>query len=132
MVKSRQNRKVQSKGLRKDLPSVDQDAIRDVLRSLVSRGLLYVRSAWYIVKENPEEDTWDIFSDTPIDERLKSLSQKERKVYDILFKRAGKKAQARMLMKDTKMTKENLKKLLRNMVAKDLLYVYAAWYCIKE
>lgn len=132
LVESKPNKKVQSKGLRKELPSMDQDTIRNILRSLVAKGLLYVRSAWYIVKEDPSEDTWDIASETPIEERLQSLTPKERKIYEILEKRAGNKAQARMLIKETKMTKENLKKLLRNMVAKDVLFVYAAWYCIKE
>ena len=132
LVESKPNKKVQSKGLRKELPSMDQDTIRNILRSLVAKGLLYVRSAWYIVKEDPSEDTWDIASETPIEERLQSLTPKERKIYEILEKRPGNKAQARMLIKETKMTKENLKKLLRNMVAKDVLFVYAAWYCIKE
>lgn len=132
LVESKPNKKVQSKGLRKELPAMDQDAIRNVLRSLVAKGLLYVRSAWYIVKEDPSEDTWDIASETPIAERLLSLTPKERRIYEILEKRPGNKAQARMLIKETKMTKENLKKLLRNMVAKDVLFVYAAWYCIKE
>lgn len=132
LVESRPNKKVQSKGLRKDLQAMDQDAIRNILRSLVARGLLYVRSAWYIVKEDPAEDTWDIASDTPIEERLQSLNAKEKKIYDILDSRPGHKAQARMLVKETKMTKDNLKKLLRNMVAKDVLFVYAAWYCLKE
>lgn len=132
LVESKPNKKVQSKGLRKELPSMDQDTIRNILRSLVAKGLLYVRSAWYIVKEDPSEDTWDIASETPIEERLESLTPKERRIYEILEKRPGNKAQARMLIKETKMTKENLKKLLRNMVAKDVLFVYAAWYCIKE
>lgn len=132
LVESKPNKKVQSKGLRKELPSLDQDTIRNILRSLVAKGLLYVRSAWYIVKEDPSEDTWDIASETPLEERLQNLTPKERRIYEILEKRPGNKAQARMLVKETKMTKENLKKLLRNMVAKDILYVYAAWYCIKE
>ena len=132
MVESKPNKKVQSKGLRKELPTMDQDSIRNILRSLVAKGLLYVRSAWYIVKEDPSEDTWDIASETPIAERLQSLTPKEKRIYEILEKRPGNKAQARMLIKETKMTKENLKKLLRNMVAKDVLFVYAAWYCIKE
>ncbi len=132
LVESKPNKKVQSKGLRKELPSLDQDTIRNILRSLVAKGLLYVRSAWYIVKEDPSEDTWDIASVTPLEERLQNLTPKEKRIYEILEKRPGNKAQARMLVKETKMTKENLKKLLRNMVAKDILYVYAAWYCIKE
>jgi DNA-binding MarR family transcriptional regulator len=132
LVESKPNKKVQSKGLRKELPSLDQDTIRNVLRSLVAKGLLYVRSAWYIVKEDPSEDTWDIASETPIEERLQNLTPKEKRIYEILENRPGYKAQARMLVKETKMTKDNLKKLLRNMVAKDVLYVYAAWYCIKE
>ncbi len=132
LVETKPNKKVQSKGLRKELPSLDQDTIRNILRSLVAKGLLYVRSAWYIVKEDPSEDTWDIASETPLEERLQNLTPKERRIYEILEKRSGNKAQARMLVKETKMTKENLKKLLRNMVAKDILYVYAAWYCIKE
>ena len=132
LVETKPNKKVQSKGLRKELPSLDQDTIRNILRSLVAKGLLYVRSAWYIVKEDPSEDTWDIASETPLEERLQNLTPKERRIYEILEKRPGNKAQARMLVKETKMTKENLKKLLRNMVAKDILYVYAAWYCIKE
>ena len=132
LVESKPNKKVQSKGLRKELPSMDQDTIRNILRSLVAKGLLYVRSAWYIVKEDPSEDTWDIASETPLEERLQNLTPKEKRIYEILEKRPGNKAQARMLVKETKMTKENLKKLLRNMVAKDILYVYAAWYCIKE
>ena len=132
LVESKPNKKVQSKGLRKELPTLDQDTIRNILRSLVAKGLLYVRSAWYIVKEDPSEDTWDIASETPLEERLQNLTPKEKRIYEILEKRPGNKAQARMLVKETKMTKENLKKLLRNMVAKDILYVYAAWYCIKE
>ena len=124
------NRKVQSKGLTKEL-SWDQETIRNVLRSLVAKDHLYVRAAWYIVKE-ADEDLVDFKSKIPLDERLSRMTPKERKIYDILAKRPGRKAQARMLIRESKMAKDNLKKLLRNMVAKDILYVYAAWYIIKD
>ncbi len=130
LVEEKPNKKVQSKGLKKEL-SWDQDSIRDILRSLVNKNFLYVRAAWYIVRESDESLT-DFVSEIPLEERLKNLTPKEWKIFDILDKRPGRKAQARMLIKETKMTKDNLKKLLRNMVTKDILFVYAAWYIIKE
>ncbi|MHA2362465.1 MAG: hypothetical protein ACXAC7_00810, partial [Candidatus Hodarchaeales archaeon] len=131
LVESKPNKKVQSKGLRKQV-NLDQEGIRNILRSLVAKNYLYVRAAWYIVKEEPDEDLSDFTSEIPLEDRLKRLTPKERKIFDILDKRSGRKAQARMLVKETKMTRENLKKLLRNMVTKDVLYVYAAWYVIKD
>lgn len=130
LVNEKPNKKVQSKGLKKEL-SWDQETIRNVLRSLVAKDHLYVRAAWYIVKE-ADEDLVDFKSKIPLDERLSRMTSKERKIYDILATRLGRKAQARMLIRESKMAKDNLKKLLRNMVAKEILYVYAAWYIIKD
>lgn len=129
VIESKPKQKVQSKGLKKDLLVLDQLIIKQTLRSLVRKGYLYVDAAWYIRKD-PNEII-ELASSKSLDERVKNLSPKEKKVFDILYNREGRKAQARMLMKGTKMSKENLKKILRDLVAKDVLYVQAAWYIIK-
>ncbi|OLS23003.1 MAG: hypothetical protein HeimC3_27000 [Candidatus Heimdallarchaeota archaeon LC_3] len=130
LIDKKPKRKVQSKGLKKELANMEQAEIKDILRSLVSKGFLYVQAAWYIRKDPDEKIVQK--SKVPLDTRLKKLNTKEKKIYDILNKREGLKAQARMLMKGTKMSKDNLKKILRDMVAKDVLYVEAAWYIILD
>ena len=130
LIDKKPKRKVQSKGLKKELSNMEQAEIKDILRSLVNKGFLYVQAAWYIRKDPDEKIVQK--SKVPLDTRLKKLNAKEKKIFDILNKREGRKAQARMLMKGTKMSKDNLKKILRDMVAKDVLYVEAAWYIILE
>ncbi|MHA1990046.1 MAG: hypothetical protein ACW981_03445 [Candidatus Hodarchaeales archaeon] len=129
LIDAKPKRKVQSKGLKKELPSLEQLEIKEILRSLVLKGYLYVEAAWYLRKQ-PDE-VIEKKSGVPLTERLKRLNAKERKVFDILNRREGNKAQARMLIRPTKMSKDNLKKILRDMVAKDVLFVEAAWYIVK-
>ncbi|MFW9928480.1 MAG: hypothetical protein ACFFD1_03730, partial [Candidatus Thorarchaeota archaeon] len=130
LIEKKPKQKVQSKGLKKEISNLDQGEIKEILRSLVAKGFLFVEAAWYIRKD-PNE-VIEKKSEKPLEERIKLLNSKEKKVFEILSKREGNKAQARMLTKSTKMNKDNIKKILRDMVMKDVLYVDAAWYVIKE
>ena len=130
LIDSKANRKVQSKGLKKEV-NMDQGVLKDVLRSLVRKSYLYVEAAWYL-RKSPGTEINRRSSSMSLDDRLSLVSPKERKIFDMINTREGHKAQARMLVRPTKMSKENLKKVLREMVAKDVLFVEAAWYVVKN
>ncbi|PWI49634.1 hypothetical protein CEE45_00450 [Candidatus Heimdallarchaeota archaeon B3_Heim] len=139
-IKSRPNLKAQSNLLTRPT-GLKQSILKEVLRNLVDKGILRVSYGWYILKDKHilEQKRGSLSSDTstPPTPDLKipkgfKLSDSEIQVIQALLQRPQYKAQSNLLTSEVKLSKDQIKQVLRDLVEKDICKVTYGWYTLKN
>jgi DNA-binding MarR family transcriptional regulator len=139
-IKSRPNLKAQSNLLTRPT-GLKQSILKEVLRNLVDKGILRVSYGWYILKDKhileqkrgkaasgsakPEKPSMNV------PKQLK-LTDSEIQVIQALLQRPQYKAQSNLLTSEIKMSKDQIKQILRVLVEKDICKVTYGWYTLKN
>jgi DNA-binding MarR family transcriptional regulator len=140
-IKSRPNLKAQSNLLTRPT-GLKQSILKEVLRNLVDKGILRVSYGWYILKDKHilEQKRGKITttdSSKPskpsmsIPKQFK-LTDSEVQVIQALLQRPQFKAQSNLLTSEVKLSKDQIKQVLRNLVEKDICKVTYGWYALKD
>ena len=139
-IKSRPNLKAQSNLLTRPT-GLKQSILKEVLRNLVDKGILRVSYGWYILKDKhileqkrgsrPMDSSIISAPELQIPKGLK-LTNSEIKVIQALLQRPQYKAQSNLLTSEVKLTKDQIKQVLRNLVEKDICKVTYGWYTLKN
>ncbi|MFX0093135.1 MAG: hypothetical protein ACFFBD_15365, partial [Candidatus Hodarchaeota archaeon] len=129
---ARHNHKAQSNLLVKPT-KLDQETLRNTLKSLVKKGFLTVNAGWYTLNEKALSSTRDPQLDLELkkDKEEKKLTSIESTVLEAILSRPKKKAQTNFLAKILSMDSEKLKEALRSLVNKKYLEVSYGWYVAK-
>ncbi len=139
-IKSRPNLKAQSNLLTRPT-GLKQSILKEVLRNLVDKGILRVSYGWYILKDKHilEQKRGSLDPDTIIPSKpdLKlpkgvKLSDSEIQVIQALLQRPQYKAQSNLLTSEVKLSKDQIKQVLRELVEKDICKVTYGWYTLKN
>jgi len=139
-IKSRPNLKAQSNLLTRPT-GLKQSILKEVLRNLVDKGILRVSYGWYILKDKHilEQKRG---SQSPGAATTKStelvvpkgynLTKSEVDVIQALLQRPQFKAQSNLLTSEVKLSKDQIKQLLRDLVEKGICKVTYGWYALKN
>ncbi len=139
-IKSRPNLKAQSNLLTRPT-GLKQSILKEVLRNLVDKGILRVSYGWYILKDKhileQRRGTQSPDSTTSTRPDLKvpkgvDLSNSEIQVIQALLQRPQYKAQSNLLTSEVKLSKDQIKQVLRELVDKDICKVTYGWYTLKN
>ncbi len=139
-IKSRPNLKAQSNLLTRPT-GLKQSILKEVLRNLVDKGILRVSYGWYILKDKHilEQKRGVAVSDSTksakptmnIPKRFK-LTDSEVQVIQALLQRPQFKAQSNLLTSEVKLSKDQIKQVLRVLVEKDICKVTYGWYALRQ
>jgi predicted transcriptional regulator len=139
-IKSRPNLKAQSNLLTRPT-GLKQSILKEVLRNLVDKGILRVSYGWYILKDKHileqkrGTQALDSLASTKPDLRIPKgvkLSDSEIQVIKALLQRPQYKAQSNLLTSEVKLSKDQIKQVLRELVDKDICKVTYGWYTLKN
>ena len=139
-IKSRPNLKAQSNLLTRPT-GLKQSILKEVLRNLVDKGILRVSYGWYILKDKhileQKRGSQSLDTSTPTAPDLKipkgyKLSDSEIQVIQALLQRPQYKAQSNLLTSEVKLSKDQIKQVLRDLVEKDICKVTYGWYTLKN
>ncbi|MHA1976152.1 MAG: hypothetical protein ACW98F_00820 [Candidatus Hodarchaeales archaeon] len=139
-IKSRPNLKAQSNLLTRPT-GLKQSILKEVLRNLVDKGILRVSYGWYILKDKhileQKRGSQSLDASTPTTPDLKipkgfKLSESEIQVIQALLQRPQYKAQSNLLTSEVKLSKDQIKQVLRDLVEKDICKVTYGWYTLKN
>lgn len=139
-IKSRPNLKAQSNLLTRPT-GLKQSILKEVLRNLVDKGILRVSYGWYILKDKhileqkrgsrSIDPSMMSSPELQLPKGLK-LTESEIKVIQALLQRPQNKAQSNLLTSEVKLTKDQIKQVLRHLVEKDICKVTYGWYSLKN
>ncbi|MHA2154460.1 MAG: hypothetical protein ACXABU_03910 [Candidatus Hodarchaeales archaeon] len=139
-IKSRPNLKAQSNLLTRPT-GLKQSILKEVLRNLVDKGILRVSYGWYILKDKHilEQKRGSLASESVIQSTPDlnipkgfKLSDSEIQVIQALLLRPQYKAQSNLLTSEVKLSKDQIKQVLRELVEKDICKVTYGWYTLKN
>lgn len=145
-IQARPKKKAQSNLLVKPT-GFDQETLRQILRSLVKKGILVVQSGWYSVRDIPstiqlqkkklEKESTTASSlplqadeiPSPIPTEV-SLTDNEKLVISAIRARPKRKAQSNLLTRPTGLDRDTLRQILRGLVERGILTVSYGWYIL--
>ncbi len=139
-IKSRPNLKAQSNLLTRPT-GLKQSILKEVLRNLVDKGILRVSYGWYILKDKHilEQKRGSQSSGTTTEESTElivpkgyNLTKSEVDVIQALLRRPQFKAQSNLLTSEVKLSKDQIKQVLRDLVEKEICKVTYGWYALKN
>ena len=139
-IKSRPNLKAQSNLLTRPT-GLKQSILKEVLRNLVDKGILRVSYGWYILKDKHIlEQKRGVQSPGASSTEIKeivvpkgyNLTKSEVDVVQALLRRPQFKAQSNLLTSEVKLSKDQIKQVLRDLVEKDICKVTYGWYALKN
>jgi hypothetical protein len=139
-IKSRPNLKAQSNLLTRPT-GLKQSILKEVLRNLVDKGILRVSYGWYILKdkhilEQKRGSQIQGASTTKSNELVVpkgyNLTKSEVEVIQALLQRPQFKAQSNLLTSEVKLSKDQIKQVLRDLVEKEICKVTYGWYALKN
>ncbi len=139
-IKSRPNLKAQSNLLTRPT-GLKQSILKEVLRNLVDKGILRVSYGWYILKDKhileqkrgsqiPGSGTAEITE--LVVPKGYNLTKSEVDVIQALLRRPQFKAQSNLLTSEVKLSKDQIKQVLRDLVEKEICKVTYGWYALKN
>jgi predicted transcriptional regulator len=139
-IKSRPNLKAQSNLLTRPT-GLKQSILKEVLRNLVDKGILRVSYGWYILKDKhileqkrggyPVDSSQSFSPELQLPKGIK-LTNSEIEVIQALLQRPQYKAQSNLLTSEVKLTKDQIKQVLRDLVEKNICKVTYGWYTLKN
>ncbi|MHA1206686.1 MAG: hypothetical protein ACTSSO_03845 [Candidatus Hodarchaeales archaeon] len=139
-IKSRPNLKAQSNLLTRPT-GLKQSILKEVLRNLVDKGILRVSYGWYILKDKHilEQKRGPHSSGTATTKGTElvvpegyNLTKSEVDVIQALLQRPQFKAQSNLLTSEVKLSKDQIKQVLRDLVEKQICKVTYGWYALKN
>ena len=139
-IKSRPNLKAQSNLLTRPT-GLKQSILKEVLRNLVDKGILRVSYGWYILKDKhileQKRGSQSPGSGTAETTELVvpkgyNLTKSEVDVIQALLRRPQFKAQSNLLTSEVKLSKDQIKQVLRDLVEKEICKVTYGWYALKN
>jgi predicted transcriptional regulator len=139
-IKSRPNLKAQSNLLTRPT-GLKQSILKEVLRNLVDKGILRVSYGWYILKDKHilEQKRGSHSSGAATTKGTElvvpegyNLTKSEVDVIQALLQRPQFKAQSNLLTSEVKLSKDQIKQVLRDLVEKQICKVTYGWYALKN
>ncbi|MHA1443695.1 MAG: hypothetical protein ACTSR4_02970 [Candidatus Hodarchaeales archaeon] len=139
-IKSRPNLKAQSNLLTRPT-GLKQSILKEVLRNLVDKGILRVSYGWYILKDKHilEQKRGSHSSGAATTKSTElvvpegyKLTKSEVDVIQALLQRPQFKAQSNLLTSEVKLSKDQIKQVLRDLVEKQICKVTYGWYALKN
>ncbi len=139
-IKSRPNLKAQSNLLTRPT-GLKQSILKEVLRNLVDKGILRVSYGWYILKDKhileqkrgPQSSGQVTTKSTElVVPKGYNLTKSEVDVIQALLQRPQFKAQSNLLTSEVKLSKDQIKQVLRDLVEKQICKVTYGWYALKN
>ncbi|MCK4847921.1 MAG: hypothetical protein KAT16_02740 [Candidatus Heimdallarchaeota archaeon] len=140
-IKSRPNLKAQSNLLTRPT-GLKQSILKEVLRNLVDKSILRVSYGWYILKDKHILEQKRGSSQSLGKTTIKStelvvpkgynLTKSEVDVIQALLQRPQFKAQSNLLTSEVKLSKDQIKQVLRDLVEKEICKVTYGWYALKN
>ncbi|MHA2299013.1 MAG: hypothetical protein ACXAEU_12355 [Candidatus Hodarchaeales archaeon] len=141
-ILQRPRQKAQSNLLKKQL-DMDQEDIKEILRTLVKKGHLKIVSGWYSI--SPEIISADPSLASRTEEPAKkpavdiqdkistaNLTDTQKKILNAILQREKKKAQSNLLKKVLKLDQDTIKQNLRELVKSGFLTISSGWYIAKK